>query len=165
CFGVMLNLLRFPVFGAAIRDASLAAVESVSYVESGLAMAWRRAVAPIFKHKVRQVTAQDRTAAVQGLRVAPSHLVAYQNQKVSFSALPTDIAGQVAQGAKMTWDTSNHQIASADFQGESGIVSCHSPGLVWVTCTAGNANGRAPLLVLPGNRPNQTFAQWMADQN
>lgn len=114
CFAVILNLLLFPVSGAAIRDAGAAAVESVSSVESGIATLWHTAIRSIFKHRKPQVAQVDRSAAVQSLRVAPSHLVAYQNQKVSFSALPTDIAGEVAQGAKITWDTSNHQIAVAD---------------------------------------------------
>jgi hypothetical protein len=86
----------------------------------------------------------------------------YTGQTHVFSAYPTDSTGAAAHGAMFTWDTSDHSVAIAD---EAGKVTMLKPGLCWVTCQAGAVQAKAPLLVKPGPRPQQTDTQWAADQN
>jgi hypothetical protein len=160
----MMNLLVWPGPALEVRFVSALAQDSATALKDGavsvrnlggLIKSWLKA-AP------KPLTLQDRIAAVAGARVVPNRLVGYTGQTHVFTAYPTDSTGAAAHGAMFTWDTSDHSVAMAD---EAGKVTMLKPGLCWVTCQAGAVQAKAPLLVKPGPKPQQTDAQWAADQN
>jgi hypothetical protein len=173
CFVLVINLLIWPggwargplesavnVADSAIQNLSLV-VRDTLYEAGNLHMG---GLPSLFRRGQTQQTMDDRTAAVQKLRMSPSHYVGYERQIHSFSALPSNsiLAESPAHGAKLTWQSSDSTVATVD---ESGKVTMLRSGLVWIICRAGTVEVSVPLLVKPGPRPIQTFAQWVADQN
>lgn len=82
----------------------------------------------------RKETLADRIAQVARLKVSPLKLVAYQNQVIAFTALPTNFAGETVQGVRVEWDTSDRAVVDID---DSGEATCLEPGLAIITCRAG----------------------------
>lgn len=103
----------------------------------------------------------ERAARVTALRPSPAKFVGYERQTVTFSALPVDYAERTVQGVRVWFESSDESVASVD---ESGNAKLVSPGLAWITCRAGSAQARIPVLVKQGDRPVQTDGEWLADQ-
>ncbi|HWX43284.1 MAG TPA: Ig-like domain-containing protein, partial [Blastocatellia bacterium] len=160
----MSSLLICPGPASGVHFVSALASDAVTTVSYGAVSVWRlpAVIKSWFKRTPKPLTLQDRIAAVAGARVVPNRLVGYAGQTHVFTAYPTDASGAAAHGAMFTWDTSDHTVATAD---EGGKVTMLKAGLCWVTCQAGAVQAKAPLLVKPGPRPQQTDAQWAADQN
>ena len=104
----------------------------------------------------------DRIAVVAHLQLTPARLVAYLNENVVFTALPTDYLDRTVQGVPVTWESSNPDKVQID---DSGRATCLQPGLARITCRAGSISATAPMFVRPNRRPVQTDAEWRADQS
>lgn len=75
----------------------------------------------------QQDTLDSRASAVARLRITPIKSVAYIDQVITFSALPTDSLSRPVQGAKPSWQSSNPLHLSIS---ESGRATAILPGLV-----------------------------------
>lgn len=107
-------------------------------------------------------TLEDRIAQVSRINITPSKFVGYQEQGVSFSALPLNSSGDTIQGVRFTWESSDTDKVQID---DSGRATFLRPGLARITCHAGAISASAPVLVRPGHRAPQSDAEWRADQN
>jgi hypothetical protein len=110
----------------------------------------------------RHDTPAERVAAVAHLQLTPARLVAYLNQTIVFTALPTDYLDRTVQGIPLMWGSSNPEKILID---DSGQATCLQPGLARITCRAGDVSATAPMLVRPIHRPVQSDAEWRADQS
>jgi hypothetical protein len=110
----------------------------------------------------REERQADRIAQVARLKVSPFKSVAYENQVISFTALPTNFAGETIQGVRVEWDSSDTGIVDID---DSGEATCLQPGIAIITCRARLVTGIAAILVRAGRRPVQTDEEWRADQS
>jgi RHS repeat-associated protein len=167
CFAIAFNLLLWPgpglathyLFDAASQVASTvldARVLSSSYEAYFIKRLLSRSA-----QTPRRDAPGDRVGVVTQLHLSPAKLVAYLNQTVVFTALPTDYLDRTIQGVPLTWESSNPDRLQID---DSGRATCLQPGLARITCRAGAASATAPLLVRPIRRPVQTDAEWRADQ-
>ena len=164
CCAVAVNLLLWPG-PVSFTQGMIAAAEQVlrpnlafySYEAYFLRRLFSRSIA-----KPRQDTMADRAAAVANLRLSPARQVAYLNQTVIFTALPTDYLDRTIQGVNIaSWESSNPDKVAID---DSGRATCLQPGLARITCRVGSVTATAPLLVRPIERPMQNDAEWRADQ-
>jgi RHS repeat-associated protein len=110
----------------------------------------------------RDLSIAERIAKVAIVKVAPSKLVGYVGDSVTFVAMGTDAFGQPAHGAKFTWESSDPNKLTID---EAGRASLLHPGLIRVTARAGFAGQTALVLIRPTRRPLQTDEEWRADQD
>lgn len=113
-----------------------------------------------FSAKPQETTA-DRTARVSEIHIVPGKIVAYQNQRVSFSAVGVDTFGKIAHGAKFSWSSSDE----SNLQFEDGQALMIGAGLVWVTASTPSVSARVPVLIRPGARPLQSDSEWRLDQD
>lgn len=163
CLVLVLSLLILPLPSQAFTElSSLSSSVFYSYTTPLKAITalskWLFTAKP---PQARADTLADRLANVATLRVTPFKQVVYQNQSLTFSALPLDSLDRVAQGVKLTWESSDLDKVQID---EAGRATFLQPGSAQITCRAGNATGSATVLIRPGNRPEQSDAQWRADQ-
>ncbi|HKQ05770.1 MAG TPA: RHS repeat-associated core domain-containing protein [Blastocatellia bacterium] len=107
-------------------------------------------------------TLADRLAYVSQLQINPRKFVGYVGQQVAFRALPLNASGETIQGVRFDWESSDTDKVQID---DAGYAHLLHPGLVRLTCHAGNVSASAPLLVRPGSRPRQTDLEWRLDQN
>jgi hypothetical protein len=167
CFVIASNLLLWPgpglatnfMFDALARGASTVLdtrLLSSSYEAYVVKRLFSRSA-----QATRPDTPADRVSVVAQLHLNPGRLVAYINQTIVFTALPTDYLDRTIQGVRLGWESSNPDKVQID---DSGRATCLQPGLARITCRAGAVITTAPMLVRPIHRPVQTDAQWRADQ-
>lgn len=164
CLVLLLNILIWPA-----TDLTVRALPTLGRMAVSLATGSLRNISVIAKSLFRsasaagqQETPEQRLARVARIRISPLKYVGYQQQQVTLTALATDLAGQTVLGIKFDWESSHPSRVEID---DAGQATFHLPGLVFLTCRAGAAQASAPVLVRPGQRPLQTDAQWLADQN
>ncbi|HXG66461.1 MAG TPA: hypothetical protein VNO70_15285, partial [Blastocatellia bacterium] len=164
CLTLILTFLTTPAPGWLLQDLPQVAAHFVALASAeakklpDLLKSWLMRPTP----RPRQETIAERNARVVTIELSPAKFVGYQDQPVAFSAFPTDVFGEPVQGVKFTWEAEDPQKAQID---DAGRATFLQPGLTWIVCRAGFAEGRAPVLIRPGRRPAQTDAQWHADQN
>ena len=163
CFTLIFGLLTVPDVGYTVSTASAMvmglAKETVAPVS--IAVKWFKRLLSRSDTPSRQETLADRLAHVAQLQVTPRKFVGYLGQTVAFTALPLDANGQTIQGVRFDWESSDTNKALIDDAGRARLLQ---PGLVRITCHAGNVHASVSLLVRPGNRPRQSDAEWQADQ-
>jgi len=115
-----------------------------------------------FTVATRQISMAERTNRVAVITVSPHKMVGYIAETVTFVAMGTDIRGDLAHGAKFTWESSDTSKLTID---EAGRATLLQPGVVSVTARAGVASGTSPVLIRPTRRRMQTDAEWRADQD
>ena len=164
CFALISSLLV--LLGPGLNQGDVRALASTAV---DLSTAPIRNLQPILRllswfrpARPRQESLAERLAHVARLRVSPSKFVAYQDQAVAFTALPTNLAGETIQGVRVEWSSSETSIASID---DSGRAVFLQPGIVRIICRAGLVRASAPVLVRPGRRPVQTDDEWRLDQS
>jgi hypothetical protein len=187
CQGIILNLLIWPTPAVTLRpilDPVSALASTVSSTMSGAGSTLSRfagsvvffpagplilplPVLPIWPFQsatpvARDLSMAERIAKVAIVKVAPSKLVGYVGDSVTFVAMGTDAFGQPAHGAKFTWESSDPNKLTIDEAGRSSLLH---PGLVRVTARAGFAEQTALVLIRPTRRPLQTDEEWRADQD
>ena len=109
----------------------------------------------------RHETMADRASAVARIHINPIKFVGYENERTTFTALPTDFLDRTVQGVKFSWESSDTNKLEIDDAGRARFLQ---PGLARVTCRAGTVSATAPVLIRPNHRPVQTDAEWRADQ-
>jgi len=157
----MMNLLIWPGINLALRDLPVLAASAFEITTDSLGFfprLWRSLFPASPQRKDRLA---DRLANVFRLQITPFKSVGYQGDVVSFSALPTDFSGNIIQGVKFNWESSDTEKLLID---EAGRASLLQPGIVRVTCRAGTATAQAAVLIRPGNRPWQSDPEWRLDQ-
>jgi RHS repeat-associated protein len=166
CFAVALNLLLWPGMGTVSRDL-IGVASSISNVldrrllsSSYEAYSIKRLLSRSAQ-TARPETPADRVAALARLQITPARLVAYLDQTVVFTALPSDSLDRTVQGVPLTWESSNPDKVQID---DSGRATCLQPGLARITCRAGRVSATAPMFVRPVHRPVQSDAEWRSDQ-
>jgi YD repeat-containing protein len=110
----------------------------------------------------RQETTASRTNRVSTIEVSPNKIVGYQNQAIGFAAVGRSGSGEIVQGARFNWSSSDLTKVQID---DSGQASLLAPGLVWVTASTAFASSRVPVLIRLGSRPVMSDSEWQADQN
>jgi len=166
CLAVAFNLLLWPGVGAVTRDLIRFALSISNVVDARLLSSSYEAY---FIKRLLSRSAQtprhdspaDRVAAVAQLQISPARLVAYLDQTVILTALPSDSLNRTIQGVPLTWESSDPTRVQID---DSGRATCLQPGLARITCRAGAVSATAPLYVRPIQRPVQSDADWRADQ-
>jgi RHS repeat-associated protein len=163
CLALIFGLLIVPDAGYAISSASSLVVQVAkdTVAPMPVAVEWFKRLFRRSARPPRQETPGDRLAYVTQLQVTPRRLVGYLGQTVTFTALPLDASRQVVQGVRFNWESSDADKAVIDDAGRARLLH---PGLVRITCRAGNVQATVPLLVRPGHRPRQSDAEWQADQ-
>ncbi|HLG15385.1 MAG TPA: hypothetical protein VJH03_12910, partial [Blastocatellia bacterium] len=166
CFALIVNLLMWPGSHLSIEPipalASTAAsvtTDSVRYVS--LLFNWLFGSSRTVQRTPRETFA-GRAAHVSRLIPSPRKFVGYQGQRVSFNAMGVDFAGRTIQGVKFSWASSDTSKVQIDESGQAMLVG---NGLAWITCSAGFASIRIPVLVRPGARRLQTDDEWRLDQD
>jgi hypothetical protein len=166
CFAVAFNLLLWPGPGAVIRDligfaSTIPNVVNTRLLSSSYEAYFIKRLLSRPAQTLRHDTPADRVGAVAQLQISPARLVAYLNQTIVFTALPSDYLDRTIQGVKVSWESSNPDKVQID---DSGRATCLQPGLVRVTCRAGAVSATVPMLVRPNHRPVQSDAEWRSDQ-
>lgn len=163
CLVLIFGLLMVPEAGYAVSTTASFAVQLAKDTVRPVPVAiewfkhfFRRSDTP-----PRQETLADRLAYVTQLQITPRRFVGYLGQTVAFTALPLNANGQTIQGVRFDWESSDTNKALIDDAGRARLLQ---PGLVRITCHAGNVHAGVFLLVRPGNRPRQSDAEWQADQ-
>ena len=110
----------------------------------------------------QQETTRSRSNRVATISVSPGKIVGYQGQRISFSAIGKDGSGEIVQGARFHWSSSDTARLEID---DSGQATCIAPGLVWVTASTAFVSTRVPVLIRSGAKPTQTDSEWEADQD
>ncbi|HKQ03824.1 MAG TPA: RHS repeat-associated core domain-containing protein [Blastocatellia bacterium] len=153
-----------PDAGYAVRAATDVAVKVAkdTFEPLPLAARWVKRLFSRTATPPRQDTLADRLAYVARLQITPLKLVGYQGQPVSFTALAFNASGEIIQGVRYDWESSNTDKVQID---DSGRATFLQPGLARITCRAGAISASAPVLVRLGHRPPQSDAEWRADQN
>jgi YD repeat-containing protein len=162
CFTLVANLMTWPAPEWVLQQFPVLAADVVNATTSPLEnfmLFFRRLLS---SKPARQESLADRIAQVARLKISPLKLVAYQNQVIAFTALPTNFAGETVQGVRVEWESSNTDKVDID---DSGEAVCLQPGLAIITCRAGLIAGVAAVLVRAGHRPPQTDEEWRADQS
>ncbi|MEK6299507.1 MAG: RHS repeat-associated core domain-containing protein [Acidobacteriota bacterium] len=95
------------------------------------------------------------------INITPARIVGYTGQRLKFSAVGTNADGKTIQGVQFNWSASDVEKVEID---TSGMASLNIPGLVWVTAATVNASARVPILIRPGQRPEQSDREWQLDQ-
>ena len=168
CFAVAFNLLLWPGPGLATHYLFDAVSQGASTVLDArlLSSSYEAYFIKRFLTRSPQTprsdTPGDRIAVVAHLQLTPARLVAYLDEAIVFTALPTDYLDRTVQGVPLTWESSNPDKVQID---DSGRATCLQPGLARITCRAGAVSATAPMFVRPNRRPVQTDAEWRADQS
>jgi RHS repeat-associated protein len=110
----------------------------------------------------RQETLTDRINRITNISVSPRKWVGYVGDNVTFVAIGSDGVGEVVQGAKFDWESSNSEQLTIDDAGRAELLR---PGRCRVTCRAGSTQQSVIIHVRPTRRPMQTDSQWKADQD
>ncbi len=103
-----------------------------------------------------------RSLRVRQITISPAKQVGYLNQILSFSAVGKDSLGNIAQGARFDWSSSDSAMLRIDDSGQATLLS---PGLVWVTASTGSASSSVPVLIRPSERLPQSDSEWDLDQD
>jgi RHS repeat-associated protein len=163
CLALVLSLLILPLPSKAFSELSSLSSSAVNIyslpVQAIVSLSKR-----LFKSRANQMqvdTLLNRQAQVTKLRVTPFKLVGYRGQVVNFSALPLDTLDRVVQGVRLNWTTTDTSKMQIDDSGRAVLLQ---PGLVRIICRVGIVRGEAVILIRPGNRPEQSDAEWRADQ-
>ncbi|HJQ26725.1 MAG TPA: hypothetical protein VKA60_22605, partial [Blastocatellia bacterium] len=164
CLVLIFGLLIIPDAGYAVRAATGVAVKAVKNSVEPIPVAvhyfkrlFRRAARPR-----PQETTVDRSARVASIQITPAKIVGYQNQQLPFTAIGRDANGDIAQGARFAWSSSDTDKLQID---NAGMATLLNPGLVWVTAATANASARVPVLIRAGNRPQQSDSEFQNDQD
>jgi YD repeat-containing protein len=164
CLALLLSLIIWPGTDLALRELPSLVSAAINLTTSPMRY-MSLAIRSLFRSVAaapQQETPEQRLAHLATIRMSPFKYVGYQQQKVSFSALGLDLAGQVVHGIQFTFESSHASAVEVD---EAGLATFLQPGLARIICRAGNIQGSALVLVKQGRRPLQTDAQWLADQN
>jgi RHS repeat-associated protein len=159
---VVLNFLIWPIADIVIPQLRTLASTGVSMtgnpvwsLSSLLSLLFGSATIP-------EDSLEDRLAQVAHLRISPTRLVAYEGERMCFSALATNYADQTIQGLSFTWESSNTSKVQIDDTGRADFLQ---PGASAITCHAGAVTATAAILIKPGRRPFQSDADWRAEQD
>jgi YD repeat-containing protein len=109
----------------------------------------------------REETLEDRLAHVSQIQISPARLVAYDEQRITFTAIGLDSGGRTIQGLVFSWESSDSSKAQID---DNGRATFSQPGTCEITCHAGTVTATARVLVRSGRRPLQTDEEWRNDQ-
>lgn len=109
----------------------------------------------LFSSSARQTedTTRTRSLRVRAIEVSPDKRVGYLNEQVGFAALGKDSLGDIVQGARFDWSSSDERLLRIDDSGQATLIA---PGLVWVTASSALASSRVPVLIRPSARSLQT---------
>ena len=169
CFAVALNLLVWPGPGLLAHDfadgfsRALDVRFASSSFEAYALRSFYSSVLSLFSVRARQEENTDtRSFRVRSIAISPAKQVGYLNQRLSFSAVGADSLGNIAQGARFDWSSSDTSKLRID---SSGQVTLLSSGLVWVTASTASASSRAPVFIRPIERPPQNDSDWLIDQD
>ncbi|HSE38835.1 MAG TPA: hypothetical protein VLG74_16155, partial [Blastocatellia bacterium] len=118
----------------------------------------------LFSSSARQTedTTRTRSLRVRAIEVSPDKRVGYLNEQVGFAALGKDSLGDIVQGARFDWSSSDERLLRIDDSGQATLIA---PGLVWVTASSALASSRVPVLIRPSARSLQTDEEWKTDQD
>ena len=163
CLLLICGLAIMPDAGHAVSAATDMVVKAAkdTFVPVPVAVDWFKQIFRSSATPLRQDSLDGRLAYVSGIQVTPLRFVAYQGQKLNFAATATNTSGQIIQGVVFNWESSDSVKAQID---EAGTATFLMPGLVTITCRAGAVSASARVLIKPGQRPQQTDAQWRLDQ-
>ncbi|MEK6287978.1 MAG: hypothetical protein AABO57_19845, partial [Acidobacteriota bacterium] len=159
CCAVAFNLLLWP-------GPSLAGLNVLNLASQALNLRWGVHSYEAFflkglfsqsRSKPRRETMADRASAVARIRISPVKFVGYENEGVTFTALPTDFLERSVEGVKFTWESSNPEKLEIDDAGRAKFLQ---PGLARVTCRTGSASATAAVLIRPSHRPVQSDDDW-----
>jgi RHS repeat-associated protein len=164
CLVLIFGLLIVPDVGYAVRAASevAAKVAKDSLAPLPVAARWVKRLFRRTTPPPRQDTLADRLAYVSRIQITPLKFVGYEGQSLGFTALALNFNGDLIQGVRFDWQSSNPDKVQID---DSGRATFLQPGLARLTCRAGAVSVSAPVLVRPGSRPPQTDLEWRLDQN
>ncbi|HXG67991.1 MAG TPA: hypothetical protein VNO70_23035, partial [Blastocatellia bacterium] len=164
CLSLLLTLLVSPAPGFILRDLPQFAAHAVAFASSEA-----RKLPDFFKSWLgkpaaisRQETLADRTARVAAIRISPPKFVGYLDETQTFSAIGLDAAGEIVEGVRFSWESSDADKLTVD---EGGAAAFLKPGQVRLTCRAGAAQAEAVVLIRPARRRPQTDEEWKADQD
>ncbi|MEK6289323.1 MAG: hypothetical protein AABO57_26725, partial [Acidobacteriota bacterium] len=163
CCAVAFNLLLWPGPGLVTQHIFSFASQALSVrwgVNSYEAFFLRRLFSQS-RSKPRRDTMADRASAVAHVRINPGKFVGYEDEGVTFTALPTDFLDRNVEGVKFTWESSNPEKLEIDDAGRAKFLQ---PGLARVICRTGSASATAAVLIRPNHRPVQSDDDWRNDQ-
>jgi len=109
----------------------------------------------------RAETLEDRLSRVSRLRLTPARFVAYEGEKLIFSATGYNAADQTIHGLVFTWESGDSSKVSIDEKGQASFLQA---GLTTLICRAGSVAATARVQVRPGRRPRQTDNEWRLEQ-
>ena len=168
-FGVALNLLIWPGPGLLARDfvegVSRALEVPFAYTsyEAYAIRSFYSSLLSLFSSSPQQrEDTETRSLRVRSVTISPAKLVGYLNQHVSLSAIGKDALGNIAQGARFDWASSDPAKLRIDDSGQATLLSA---GLVWVSASTASASSRTPVLIRPIERPPQSDLEWQLDQD
>jgi RHS repeat-associated protein len=165
CLALIFSLLILPVQGSLGRQLSVLASTtahsvsaSTSYIPALLKWVFG---SPSKKKRAAKLTAAQRLNSVASIEVLPGKFVGYQGQMVSLGALGRNAQGELLQGIKFNWSSSDPDKVRIDDSGQAIFLN---EGKATISCQAGNSQSTIPVLIKPGQRPLQSDSQWQADQ-
>ncbi len=168
-FAVALNLLIWPGPGLLARDlvgevskAFEGRFVSLSH-EAYALRSFYSGLLSLFSSRARQEeNTETRSLRVRSISISPAKQVGYLNQNLSFSAVGKDALGNIAQGSRFDFSSSDATKLRIDDSGQALLLS---PGLVWVTASTRSASSRAPVMIRPIERTTQSDFEWQLDQD
>ena len=169
CCAVALNLLIWAGPGLLAKDfadgvsrAFDVRFASSSY-EAYAARSFYSSLLSLFSSSAQQrEDTGTRSLRVRAIELNPGKRVGYLNERIGFSAVGKDSLGNIVQGARFEWSSSDERLLRIDDSGQGTLIA---PGLVWVTASTPLASSRAPVLVRPTVRGLQTDEEWRIDQD
>src|SRR2546423_9518405 len=155
CLVLIFGLLIIPDAGYVVRAASdiVAKVAKDPVAPLPVAVRWVKRLFRRTTTPQRQETLADRLAFVSHIQITPLKFVGYEGQTLNFTALALNFNGDIIQGVRFNWESSNPDKVQID---DSGRATFLQPGLARLTCRAGAVSASAPVLDRPGSRPPQT---------
>ena len=163
CLTLMLALLSTPGLSITWQQTPVVAaalVTSTTYWSHSFGAFLKR----LFSSRTSkpQETTETRSSGVRSIRINPGRQVVYLFQRIPFTAVAFNSLGDLQQGVKFIWSSSDEAKLQIN---DAGQATASSPGLVWVKASTAFASSSVPVLIRPGSRPIQTDIEWEHDQN
>src|SRR5205823_4775850 len=116
CLVLIFGLLIIPDAGYAVRAATDVAVKVAkdSFAPLPVAARW---IKHLFRRSAttqHQDTLADRLAYVSRIQITPPKFVAYEGQSLGFTALALNFNGDIIQGVRFDWESSNSDKVQID---------------------------------------------------
>ena len=152
---ILIATLAFPLTPAQANTIAVEAKHALdSTVEFARAMAGRSLQ---IERSQDSMTAAQRAAEVQHLRLCPRKLQLYREETYTLVPTPLDRDKQVLHGVQMWWSSSNDAIASVTSYGE---VQARGPGRAIVSLQVGSRQASVLVTVAAGTRPKISDEAW-----